>query len=88
MLAIATPINYIVVEYRILVYNTYISHYNISIMFEKITVPIKKLIHHLINFSDKAWHKSLFNYVSSLSVFLIIIGYSGIIFIQDCPSHN
>ena len=44
--------------------------------------PLKRFIDHLINFSDKAWHKSLFNYVSSISVFLIVIGYSGIIFIN------
>ena len=44
--------------------------------------PLKRFIDQLMTFSDKAWHKSLFNYVSSISVFLIVIGYSGIIFIN------
>jgi hypothetical protein len=43
---------------------------------------IERFINHLIDFSDKAWHKSLFNYVSYISVVLIIIGYSGVILIN------
>ena len=51
-------------------------------MLKKLIHPLKRFIDPLIKFSDKAWHKSLFNYVSSISVVLIIIGYSGIIFIN------
>ena len=51
-------------------------------MFKKLTNPLKRFIEQLVSFSDKAWHKSLFNYVSYLSVVLIIVGYSGILLIN------
>lgn len=50
--------------------------------FKKLINPFKKLINYLVVFSDKAWHKSLFMYVSYLSFFFIIIAYSGIILIN------
>ena len=51
-------------------------------MLKKLTDPLKRFMNNLVSFSDKAWHKSLFNYVSYLSVVLIIVGYSGILLIN------
>ena len=50
--------------------------------FKKLIDPFKRFINYLVTFSDKAWHKSLFNYVSYLSVIMILLAYSGVILIN------
>jgi hypothetical protein len=48
----------------------------------------KQLGKHLVDFSTKEWHKNLYSYGSYLSILLILVTYSGVIYVNPAYIHR
>jgi hypothetical protein len=43
----------------------------------------KDLLNRLVQFSNKDWHKMVYHYSTYLSIFIVLISYSGVIYINN-----